>query len=50
MIMKYLVTGYKTDWIEVEADSEAEAEKIGSELLGRPDNWDYFEAVEAKDD
>lgn len=46
---KYLVTGYKTDWVEVEADSEAEAEKIGSELLGRPDNWDYFEAIEAED-
>jgi len=47
--MKYLVTGYKTDWIEVDADNEAEAERIGSELLGRPDNWDYFEVGEVED-
>lgn len=44
--MKYLVTGYKTAWIEVEATSTQEAERIAEERIGKPQYWDYFEAEE----
>lgn len=47
--MKYLVTGYRTAYIEVEADSAAEAERIAEEIIGSPQYWDYFEADEIED-
>lgn len=48
--MKYLVTGYRTAHIEVEADSAAEAERIAEETIGLPQYWDYFEADEIEDE
>lgn len=48
--MKYLVTGYRTAYTEVEADSAAEAERIAEETIGLPPYWDYFEAEEIEDE
>lgn len=50
--MKYLVTGYRTAYteVEVEADSAAEAERIAEETIGLPQYWDYFEADEIEDE
>ena len=44
--MKYLVTGYSSDYIEIEASSPEEAERLGADLLSPPTYWDYFLAVE----
>lgn len=48
--MKYLVTAYRSAWIEVEADSVEEAERIGANRIGPPQYWDYFEAEENEDE
>ena len=44
--MKYLVTGHRTEYIEVEADSIEEAERIGADQMPPPQFWDYLEAEE----
>lgn len=48
--MKYLVTAYRSAWIEVEADSELEAERIAEAQLCQPLYWDYFEAEEIENE
>lgn len=44
--MKYYVAGHVTAYVEVEADSAEEAEKIAEEIMSLPQFFDYFEAEE----
>lgn len=48
--MKYYVTGHVTAYIEVEADSAEDAERIAEEIMSPPQFFDYFEAEEIDED
>ena len=48
--MKYWVTGHVTAYVEIEADSAEEAEKIAEKTMSLPQFFDYFEAEEIEVD
>lgn len=47
--MNYYVTGHVTAYIEVEADSADDAERIAKETMSLPQFFDYFEVDEIEE-